>query len=158
MAERATAAFVLALIAAILHLIIGIGLATIAAFAATLGILGGLGLGGLAVSIAFLAWTVAVIVLAFVGAFWLYSGDKTRTTYGGILTLLVAFLALPTLWGFGLGFLLGLIGGILGLVWSPIPAVAPGVPAAPVPPPMPAEPVAQAEEAPPEHAEEPRQE
>ena len=62
---------------------------------------------------------VIFIVLAFLGAFWLYSGDKTKTMYGGVVTLIIAIVALPTIWGLYLGSILGFVGGILGVLWSP---------------------------------------
>ncbi len=71
----------------------------------------------------FIALAVIFIVLAFLGAFWLYSGDKTKTMYGGIVTLVIAIIAFPTIWGLVVGSILGFVGGILGLVWSPTPAM-----------------------------------
>ncbi len=134
--DRPTAAFVLALIGAIFHTIGGITMATLGAFFAFLVFPGlGLLLTGLA---------IVFIVLAFLGVYWLYTGNKTQVTYGGVLTLVIAIVAFPTIWGFFIGSLLGFIGGILGLVWKPMPSpVAPiAQPAAPVAP-APAAPVVE---------------
>ncbi len=144
--ERATAAFVLGLIGAIFHLIGGLAFIFIGTLFAGFG-LGGLippdappGSQGLLAGIGFALIAVAVIfiILAFLGAFWMYSGDKRRTTYGGILTLIIAIIAFPTLWGLFIGSLLGFIGAILGLVWSPTPAMPAPAPAAAAPPVAPA--------------------
>ncbi len=146
--DRPTAAFVLALIGAIFHTIGGIVMATAGAFIAFLVFPGlGLLLTGLA---------IVFIVLAFLGVYWLYTGNKTQVTYGGVLTLVIAVIAFPTIWGFFVGSLLGFIGGILGIVWKPMPApVAPvAQPAAPVAP----APTAPAPEPPSAPAEEPAEE
>ena len=135
----------LGLIGAIFHLIGGLAFI----FVGTL--FAGFGLGGFppdtplvipggfaGIGFALIAAAVIFIILAFLGAFWMYSGDKTRTTYGGVLTLIVAIIALPTLWGLFIGSLLGFIGAILGLVWSPTPAMPAPAPAAAAPPVAPA--------------------
>ena len=154
--ERATAAFVLGLIGAIFHLIGGLAFIFIGTLFAGFG-LGGLipdappGSEGALVGLGFALIAVALIfiILAFLGAFWMYSGDKRRTMYGGVLTLIIAIIAFPTLWGLFIGSLLGFIGAILGLVWSPtpvMPAPAPA-PAVAAPPAAPA-PMQQTEPAP----------
>ncbi len=144
--ERATAAFVLGLIGAIFHLIGGLAFIFIGTLLAGFGFggqippgappgsaeaLAGIGFGLIAVAVIF-------IILAFLGAFWMYSGDKRRTTYGGVLTLIVAIIAFPTLWGLFIGSLLGFIGAILGLVWNPTPAMPAPAPVAAAPPVAPA--------------------
>ncbi len=106
----------LALIGAIFHTIGGI------IFIA--GTIVGLGVAGFAYGTTLLFYglsglAVIFIVLAFLGAFWLYSGDKMKTMYGGVVTLIIAIVALPTIWGLYLGSILGFIGGFWGLVWSP---------------------------------------
>lgn len=151
----------LGLIAAIFHLIGGlffIFFGTIFAFVGLGGVipdappgsqqfLAGFGL-------VLVALAVVFIVLAFLGAVWMYSGDKSKTTWGGVLTLVIAIIALPTLWGVFIGSLLGFIGGILALVWTPTTAMPAPVPAAmpppaapaPAPEPEPEEPVAESDE------------
>ncbi|MFQ5919982.1 MAG: hypothetical protein ACE5I4_08085 [Thermoplasmata archaeon] len=132
----------LGLVGAIFHLIGGVAFIFLGA------LLAGFGLGGLipgaptgsegllaGLGIAFVALAVIFIVLAFLGAFWMYSGDKRKTTYGGILTLIIAIIAFPTFWGFFIGSLLGFIGAILGLVWNPMPAMPAPAPAAAAAPP-----------------------
>ncbi len=130
----------LGLIGAIFHLIGGLAFIFIGTIFAGFGFAGLIPDAPLLAGIGFALIAVAVIfiLLAFLGAFWMYSGDKTRTTYGGILTLIVAIIAFPTLWGLFIGSLLGFIGAILGLVWSPTPAMPAPAPAAAAPPVAPA--------------------
>lgn len=139
--DRPTAAFVLALIGAIFHLIggalvvfIAVGMTAVGLFGFLPMVAGGLLIGGVA---------ILFIVLAFLGAFWMNSTDKGSVTRGGIVTLVIAIIALPTLWGFFIGSLLGFIGAILGLVWNPgLPSPAPMAQTPPREPPK---------EEPPEH-------
>ncbi len=136
--ERPTAAFVLALIAAIFHIIGGLivisfGGLFIALFLPEIGI-------------AIIASAIVIMALAIWGAVWLYTTDQKRATYGGVITLVVAIVALPTVWGVIIGSILGLIGGILGIVWKPSMAMpAAPMPAAPAAPPTPAPPAPEPE-------------
>ncbi|MEE9592569.1 MAG: hypothetical protein V3W28_03195 [Thermoplasmata archaeon] len=106
------------------------------------------------IGLVLVAAAVIFIVLAFLGAFWMYSGQKSKTTWGAVLTLVIAIIALPTLWGVFIGSLLGFIGAILGLVWTPTPAMPAPAPAAmpppvapaPAPAPEPEEPAAESDE------------
>lgn len=131
--DRPIAAFVLALLATIIHMIIGIffilGSAFfVAAFFPGLGTI-------------FIVSVIVIIVLALWGTAWLYTFDETRATYGGVITVVVSVVALPTAWGFGIGSILGLIGGILGIVWKSSTATA--VPTPPTPQPAPPPPAAE---------------
>ncbi|MEE9237307.1 MAG: hypothetical protein V3U52_05920 [Thermoplasmata archaeon] len=155
--DRPTAAFVLALIGAIFYTIGGVVMAVVVATAGALGFLVFLGSGPFpALGLLLTALAIVFIVLAFLGVYWLYTGNKTQVVYGGVLTLVIAIIAFPTIWGFFIGSLLGFIGGILGLVWKPMPSpVAPiAQPAAPVAP----APAAPASEPPSAPAEEPAKE
>ncbi len=121
--DRPTAAFVLALLGAIFHLIAGGFVLLLATVTTVVGftIFPPLAAGGLLVTL-----VVGIfIILAFLGAIWMYSGDRRRVSQGAVLTLLISILALPTLWGFIIGSLLGFIGAILGLVWQPTPPYRP---------------------------------
>lgn len=124
--QHPSAAFAFALVAAIFHAIGGFLVDSVFAFLPKFVV--PLSLVGTALAVLF-------VLLAFVGAYWLYSGQKTRVTYGGVLTLLVAILAVPTGWGLIVGSLMGFIAGILGLVWEPpIPSRAIRAPPPPGPP------------------------
>ncbi len=121
--ETPTLAVALALVAAVFQ---AIGAFTVAlVFAPLAAFVGSLGLLGTGLALLF-------VLLALLGAYWLSTGQKRLVTYGGILTLLVALLALPTGWGLIIGSLLGFIAGILGLVWRPTTLSSPR----PTPPPV----------------------
>lgn len=127
--ERPTAAFVLALIAAIFHILGGLSVISFGGFFIAM-LLPEIG-------IAIIVSAIVIIVLALWGTAWLYTYDERRATYGGVITLVVAVVALPTLWGFVIGSILGLIGGILGIVWKPSSAAAATPPPSPQPAPPP---------------------
>ncbi len=115
MGERPTAAFVLSLLAGIFYLIAGIAVAAIASIALLIPFAGGfifaVGLIGL----------VSGILMIF-GASMMNSEDKGRVRSGSILVLVFLLVgAIFTLGGIGIGFILGLIGSILGLTWNPTP-------------------------------------
>jgi len=118
--EKPTAAFVLALIAGILGLIVGI-IYAIAAAVIGAGLIGAgaavmpgmAGLGGIVMILGF--WWLIASILIIVGAIWINSGDPGKVRNGGIMVLIFSILSLPNL----LVFILGLIGGILALTWKP---------------------------------------
>lgn len=59
-------------------------------------------------------------VLILVGAGMIHSGEPGKVRVGSILVLVFSILSLFTVGGgFFIGFVLGLIGGILGLTWKP---------------------------------------
>jgi len=114
--EKPTAAFVLSLIGGIIVLLVGLVAAAIgAAFTMFIG-----GIGGIFGLIGAL-WGVLMIV----GAFKLNSDPNSHTTWG---TLIIVFSFLSWFGAFGgafIGFLLGLIGGILALTFNPRSAASP---------------------------------
>jgi len=117
--ERPTAAFVLSLIGGIL-ILIGSLISSILA-----GLFGGLlmiapflgGLGALVIFIAVLGVIFGIIVI--IGAVMINSGDPSRVRTGSIVVLIFSILSLFTGGGFIIGFILALVGSILGLVWKP---------------------------------------
>lgn len=123
--EKPTAAFVLSLIGGILVLIWGVIIGVL------LGILGGITeiagimnrimlisiLGGI-----FIILAVGVIILGILmvwGAFMINSGVPSEVRNGGIIVLIVSVISIFFGGGFFIGSLLGIIGGILALVWEP---------------------------------------
>jgi hypothetical protein len=131
--ERPTAAFVLSLIGGIFILI-----GSLVAFAFA-GILGGAmmflpflgGFGALLIILGILGVIFGIIII--IGAVMINSGDPSKVRAGSILVLIFSILSLLTTGGgFLIGFILALIGSILGLVWKPSEQRA-GVP--PPPPP-----------------------
>lgn len=118
MGEKPTAAFALSLIGAIFMLLGGLGILALASAVGALASMFDLGLGiGLT-----LLGAVGMVwgILALVGAILMNSSDAGRVRTGSILVLLASILSwFGTFGGFFIGFLLGLIGAILGLTWHP---------------------------------------
>jgi hypothetical protein len=76
------------------------------------------GLGGLITIIGVLG--IVWGILALVGAIMMNSEDKTKVRTGSILVLIFLILSwFGAAGGLIIGFLLGLIGSILGLTWNP---------------------------------------
>jgi hypothetical protein len=63
---------------------------------------------------------IASIAIAAVGVFMIYSSRVGDVRVGSVLALVAAVIAFPTAFGFVIGSLLLALGGILGLIWSPI--------------------------------------
>ena len=121
MAEKPTAAFVLSLIGGILILLGGI-------FGAIIGIIGGAAmsivpgfgwLSGLIIALGILGLIFGIIVI--LGAIMINSGERGKVRTGSILVLIFSILSLFVggTGGFIIGFILSLIGSILGLTWKP---------------------------------------
>jgi len=119
MAEKPTAAFVLSLLGAIFIIIGGL------VYAVIFSIIGGIfdvfgfgGLGGLFTIIGVLGIVWGILVL--IGAIMMNSEDKGKVRTGSILVLIFSILSwFGAAGGLVIGFLLGLIGSILGLTWKP---------------------------------------
>jgi len=133
-AERPTAAFVLSLIGGI-FILIGSLVSSI-----LVGIIGGAmmlipfleGFGALIILIAVIGIIFGILII--IGALMINSGDPSRVRTGSILVLILSILSLFTGGGFIIGFILALIGSILGLVWKPSEQRG-GLPRPPPPPP-----------------------
>ncbi|MGC9165777.1 MAG: DUF6114 domain-containing protein, partial [Thermoprotei archaeon] len=112
MPEKPTGAFVLSLLAGIFILLGGIAISAMGSFipipfaGAIIVILGLLGM-------------IFGIIIIF-GSMMINSGDPSKVKNGGIIVLIFSILSLITSsGGFIIGFILGLIGGILALTWKP---------------------------------------
>lgn len=130
MGDKPTAAFVLSLIGAIFILLGGLAMLAIASAMnsvfAELG-MGDFGIGFEAVGAMGVIWGIITLI----GAIMMNSTDKSRVRIGSILVLIFSIISwFGSLGGLILGFLLGLIGAILGLTWNP-----PTTEKAPPPPP-----------------------
>ncbi len=64
-------------------------------------------------------FAVVVIALGVSGVLWMNNADLSRVRTGSTLVLVASIIAFPTMFGFMLGSLLMLIGGVLGLTWRP---------------------------------------
>jgi len=124
MAEKPTAAFILSLIGAVLIIINAMIIAVFTTVAgAILSIVGrtlGAFLGRLGGFI-FLMGIVGVVIgiIILVGAFMINSEDKTRITTGSIIVIVFSVISFLIGGGFIMGSILCIVGGILGLTWSP---------------------------------------
>jgi len=125
LSERPTAAFVLSLISGILVLLTGI---LILVAADLISSLGEGHMPGVPYPLELIGSLITVIgvvglifgILILVGATMIYSGEPSKVRIGSILVLIFSILSLLTVvGGFFIGFILGLIGGILGLTWKP---------------------------------------
>jgi len=129
--EKPTAAFVLSLISGILILLGGIVGAIIGIIGgAAISIIPGFGwLGGLIIILGFLGLIFGIIVI--IGAVMINSGEKDKVRTGSLLVLIFSILSLFVggTGGFVIGFILGLVGSILGLTWKPAEAPPPPPPA-----------------------------
>jgi len=114
---------VLSLIGGIFVLIGGAILAAVGGFLASLSIIGG---GVLLLGIVGVVFGIIMIV----GAVMMYSNPQSHTMWGVIILVLSILSWVVAAGGLFIGFLLGLIGGILALVFKPSmgPAMMPGQP------------------------------
>ncbi|MCF8885672.1 MAG: hypothetical protein QXK95_01535 [Nitrososphaerota archaeon] len=118
--ERPTAAYILSLIGGILILIGSIAVAALAGFLGSMLMLvpfiGGFG----ALMIAFGVVGLVFGIIVIIGAVMINSGEPSKVRTGSILVLIFSILSLIVSGGgFIIGFILALIGSILGLVWKP---------------------------------------
>ena len=119
MGEKPTAAFVLSLIGAIFIILGGLAVISMGAWLSFVWV------GDIVTVVGILGLIFGII--AMVGAIMINSGERGRVRRGSILVLVFSILSLISLGGFILGFILCLVGSILGLTWKP-PAEAPSPP------------------------------
>jgi hypothetical protein len=112
--EKPTAAFVLSLIGGILTLILGSVVGAVFA----VGFFGATYAGYTAAGL-FFVLGIILGVLIIIGAALQHSGNQSRVRKGSILVLVSTIIAIPfTFFGAIIGFILSLIGAILGLRWK----------------------------------------
>ena len=150
MAESPTAAFILSLLGGIFYVIGGLVLVGIGAFVGALGSLGNVGnlgglgglgglsslpgglgnstsisggLGGAESSIAALGEFGVVLGIATIAlAVMLYRSPARHQLYGGLILTFTALSIVGSLGGLVIGFILGLVGGVLAISWKPTAA------------------------------------
>jgi hypothetical protein len=133
--EKPTAAFVLSLIGGIFILLHAIAvLIFVGVIGSAFSVVPIFGMiGGLLMIFGIVGLIFAILVI--IGAVMINSGDPQRVRTGGILVLIFSILSLFTAGGgFFIGFILGLVGGILALVWKPSKAPVTQEATAPPPP------------------------
>lgn len=120
-----TAAFVLSLIGGLIILIEAV---ILLAFASILeGVIGGLtGVGGLtSILTAIFALGAIFGLVVILGGVMLYAKPQSHVMWG-VIVLLFSLFSIIAGGGFYLGLILGLVGGILGIIWKPsMPMPAP---------------------------------
>jgi len=109
--EVPTAAFILSLVGGIIVLLVGI-IITIAGAALTFFLLG---LGGL-LGLPGVLWGILMIVCAVM----MRSRPEQHVMWGSLVVVFSALSWFGAWGGLVVGFLLGVIGGILGIVWKPV--------------------------------------
>src|SRR3989304_5926486 len=121
MADKPTAAFVLSLIGGIFILLVGL---VIAVLGSILGSLIG-GVGGTA-DIITIYGIIGVVngLLVMVFGILLYVKPQQHVAWGVLVLVLSIASWFTTAGGVFIGLILGLIGGILGIVWKPPPPMA----------------------------------
>lgn len=126
--DRPTAAFAVSLIAGILILINGAVLGAVSSFIGPLVAAGGSGPGpvpgaGQAMMVSsilgfLMAVGVVLGIVVIVAAVMLYRNPAQKTLWG-VLVLVLSIVSIFVGGGFLLGLILGVIGGILALIWKP---------------------------------------
>ncbi|MEL9940217.1 MAG: hypothetical protein QW348_02585 [Ignisphaera sp.] len=124
MGERPTAAFVLSLIGGLLITIesiiaiIVIKLASDIATSMVPGINASISaISGLVMAVSVLGIVLGIIIV--IGSLQIRSGVPNKVRTWSIIVLVLSVISVFTGGGFFIGFILGLVGGILGLVWKP---------------------------------------
>src|SRR3989454_12058676 len=132
MAEKPTAAFVLSLIGGIFILL---GAIVVMALASVIGSF--MVLGGGDPNIVYIYGVVGLIfaILVLVGAVMLWMKPQSHVA-AGVIILLFSLFSIISTGGFFIGLILGIVGGILAIVWKPPAPMAPGM-MQPMPPSMP---------------------
>lgn len=134
MSEKPTAAFVVSLLAGIFILLGAIFMMVLSS------ILGGFAIGvgvGAVGSLLIIYGAVGLIfaILVLVGAVMLWMKPHSHVA-AGVIILLFSLFSIISGGGFLLGLILGIIGGILAIIWKPPAPMAPGM-MQPMPPSMP---------------------
>jgi len=132
--EKPTAGFVVSLIAGIFILLGAIFMMVLSSM------IGGFALGvgaGAAAGLFLIYGAVGLIfaILVLVGAVMLWMKPQSHVA-AGVIILLFSLFSIISGGGFIIGLILGIVGGILGIVWKPPAPMAPGM-MQPMPPSMP---------------------
>jgi hypothetical protein len=119
LADKPTAAMVLSLIGGIFVILGGLFIAFVGSFVASFGYLANGGANpGTAVTIVGVVGIIFGIIM-IVGAAMMYSNPKSAKMWGIIVLILSILSWFTAVGGLVIGFLLGLIGGILAIVFKP---------------------------------------
>ena len=135
MGEKPTAAFVLSLVGGMFYLLVGLIVAAASALIGGIASLAGYAsYGGAIAAVGGIGLVCGILMV--VGAVMMNSSSKSRVRLAAIIVLVFTLVgAIFTAGGFVIGFILALIGSILGLTWNPSSQMPPSpMPAASPPP------------------------
>jgi Family of unknown function (DUF6114)/zinc-ribbon domain len=130
MGDKPTAAMVLSLIGGIFVILGGVFIAFVGSLVSSFGYLANGGTNGGTVVTAFGVVGIIMGLIMIVGGFMMYSKPTSAKMWGVIVLILSILSWVTAVGGLFIGFLLGLIGGILALTFKPL--MVPGA----MPPPM----------------------
>jgi hypothetical protein len=129
MADKPTAAMVLSLIGGIFVILGGAFIAFVGSLVSSFGYLANGGTsGGTAVTIVGVVGVIMGLIMV-VGGFMLYSKPSSAKMWGIIILILSILSWVTAVGGLVIGFILGLVGGILAIVYKPSAASATPPPA-----------------------------
>ena len=130
--EKPTAAFILSLVAGIFIILGGGMMSLIGGFAGMMGQYGGYGRwgGGMMgrgfgygmIGYAFGIMSILGVVfgaIVIISAYMLNNKPQEHTTWGTLIVIFSVVSVFGGMGGFGIGLILGLIGGILAITWKP---------------------------------------
>jgi hypothetical protein len=124
-AEKPTTAFVLSLIGGIIYLLTGLLVAAASTIIGSLASFADLGAIGATVAAVGVLGIVSGIVI-IIGAVMMNSTQQSKVRTGAVIVLVLTIIgAIFTVGGFVIGFILALIGSILGLTWKPSATMPP---------------------------------
>lgn len=117
--DKPTAAFVLSLIGGVLIVICGLGYAVLGAICGSLASMAPGGGGAGATIFIYMALGLISGVIVIAGAMMINKAEPDKVKKGSILVVVFSIVSLVSGGGFYIGTILGIIGGVLGLVWKP---------------------------------------
>lgn len=120
MGSKPTAAFVLSLIGGVLIVICGLGYAVLGAVCGSIASMAPGGGGAGAAIFLYMALGLISGIIVIAGAVMINKAEPDKVKNGSILVILFSIVSLVSGGGFYIGAILGIIGGVLGLVWKPI--------------------------------------
>ena len=129
MGDKPTAAMVLSLIGGICVIFGGLAIAFLGSLVSSFGYLANGGSNGGTIVTAFGVVGMIMGLVMIVGGFMLYSKPSSAKMWGIIVLILSILSWITALGGFVIGFILGLIGGILAITFKSAPSASPSPPA-----------------------------
>lgn len=117
--DKPTAAFVLSLIAGVLIVMCGMGYAVLGAVCGSIASMAPGGGGAGAAIFLYMALGLLSGIIVIAGAVMINKAEPDNVKKGSILVVVFSIVSLVSGGGFYIGTILGIIGGVLGLIWKP---------------------------------------